>query len=249
MDGNGDVFVEDQPCTAKRQRRKCKRGSLADLMSKEHLPAGPADVHELFNYPEVLVHDAFKKSEWESRLRKLLQDGLIEHSDYSGVSAEREAKRLLFQVLEDNYSFPVPHYFLRACDIDSNCQDVLIQASDLLDGGRSCVFTDIRAQVHPEAQAFCEDVLNKTNCAGGDDKEAAEAANQEIFDYLMQNGEKAVSEDSLACAHVPWDSCLHHLLCFVSARGSKDDIFKHVKKPIVFGIGMIESASSFLPFQ
>eukprot|EP00435_Cladocopium_sp_Y103_P047823 s241_g14.t1 len=202
MDGDADVFAEDKPCAAKRQRRKCKRGSLADLKSKEHLPAGPADVHELFNYPEVLVHDAFKKRQWETRFRQLLQDGLIEHSDYSGVSAEREAKRLLFQVLEDNYNFPVSHCFLRACDIDSNCQDVLIQASDLLDGGRSCVFTDIRAQVHPEAQAHCEDVLKTINSAAADDMEASQAANQEIFDYLMQNGEKAVSKDSLACPHM-----------------------------------------------
>lgn len=173
--------------------RRRKRGSLGDLLSKSHLPPGPDSLKELFNYPVNLVADAFKVSERKDRCLSLLRDGVAEHSDYSGISAEREAKRLLFQVLEEDYDLSVPHEVTKACDIDPDCQDVLIQASDILDNGRSCVFTDIRCQVHPEVQAFCEDALVKADGS----QEGQQAVYQKIWDHLLlpETGALAVHED------------------------------------------------------
>ena len=48
----------------------------------------------------------------------LLSEGLIEHSDYSGILAEREAKRLLFQVLDEDCGLCIPYQFTKSCDID-----------------------------------------------------------------------------------------------------------------------------------
>ena len=177
-------------------KRKCKRGSLADLISKSHLPPGPANFEELMNYPVDLVDDAFKSNERKQRCMSLLREGLIEHSDYSGISAEREAKRLLFQVLHEEYGLSVPHHFIKSCDIDPDCQAVLVHASDTLDEQRSCVFKDIREQIHPVAQAFCEEVLAS---ADPDSIDLLEAAYKKIFQYLLatENGAFAVNEDCM----------------------------------------------------
>ena len=135
------------------------------------------------NYPVDLVDDAFKSNERKQRCMSLLREGLIEHSDYSGISAEREAKRLLFQVI-------------KSCDIDPDCQAALVHASDTLDEQRSCVFKDIREQIHPVAQAFCEEALAS---ADPDSIDLLDAAHKKIFQYLLatENGAFAVNEDCM----------------------------------------------------
>ena len=187
-----DFDADEQPSKPKRQRR-VKRGSLADRLARSHLKPGPASVEDLFNYPVELVAAVFQDAERGRRLRELLADGLIEHSDYSGVSAEREAKRLLIQVLAEDHHFKVSRYFIKACDIDEECQKVLVHTSDHLDEGRSCVFTDIREQIHPEAQAFCSDVIAKAKEAGTEAEFLS--AHSDILHYLLQNSSWIVNQD------------------------------------------------------
>ena len=182
------MFQPSQPHTKGRENAKVP-------FSKSHLPPGPANFEELVNYPVDLVDDAFKSNERKQRCMSLLREGLIEHSDYSGISAEREAKRLLFQVLHEDYGLSVPHNFIKSCDIDPDCQAVLVHTSDTLDEQRSCVFKDIREQIHPVAQAFCEEALAS---ADPDSIDLFEAAYKKIFQYLLatENGAFAVNEEA-----------------------------------------------------
>ena len=194
-DALGGDGTDVSAISATRQgKRKCKRGSLADLLSKSHLPPGPSNLEQLMNYPADLVADAFRDNERKQCCMCLLQEGLIEHSDYSGISAEREAKRLLLQVLHEDYGFSIQHHFVKSCDIDPECQAVLVHASDTLDESRSCVFKDIREQIHPVAQAFCEETLANVD---PDSTDELEAAYRQIWQYLLttENGASAVSKD------------------------------------------------------
>lgn len=200
MVGDGDCFAPNggvEKMTKMTSKKKRKRGSLADRLAHSHLQPGPDSVENLFNYPVELVETIFQDAKRETRLRELLADGLVEHSDYSGISAEREAKRLLIQVLAEEHNFQVPHHVSKACDIDKDCQQVLVEASTVLDEGRSCVFTDIREQIHPEAQAFCSDVIAKAQADVGVDPTCLESAYSKIFQYLLQNSSWAVNQDRL----------------------------------------------------
>ena len=171
-------------------RKRLKRGSLAERFAKQSLPKGPASPAQLFNYPQELVRSVFANSAYADRCMKLLAKGVAEHSDYSGVCAERECRRLLFQVLYQDFGVSFPQVVTRTCDIDKTCQEVLVHLSESQDSSRSCVFTDIRTQIHPEAQAFCSQLVPDENAS----KEECEASFKSIWDYLMENADWAVTE-------------------------------------------------------
>ena len=174
-----------------KKRRRWKRGSLMDTLSKYHLPRGAETFEELFNFPVTLLQAAFSQPEWEERCKSLLQRGVVEHSDYSGVFAERESKRLLFQALREEQSFFVPHMVTKTCDNDEVCQSVLIHASQVMDEQCSCVFTDIRSQIHPEAQEWCTAALPNPT----DPLQTCENAYTDIANFLLENSAWVVDQD------------------------------------------------------
>ena len=136
-------------------KRKHRHGSLPDLLSRRSLPAGPASVQELFNYPVDIVRVLFQDAERAQRCKRLLKDGIVEHSDYSGIGAERECKRLLLQVLNEDCCFRMDYVYRKSCDIDPRCREVLTHMSHALDEGESCVFCDITHQLVKEGQDWC----------------------------------------------------------------------------------------------
>ena len=175
------------------RRKRVKRGSLAERVCQQSLPKGPASVAELFDYPSGLLQSVFANSTFADRCVKLLSKGVAEHSDYSGVCAERESKRLLCQALGEDFGIHVPHVVTKTCDIDRICQQVLVHLSESQDSRGSCVFSDIRTQIHPEAQAYCSQHLPNDRAT----KEQSEASFKLIWDYLMANASWAVSQVGL----------------------------------------------------
>ena len=127
----------------------------------------------------------------------LLQDGLIENSDYSGIAAERESKRPLTQVLREDYNFNAPAWHTRACDIDRNCQQVLCKMSVRVDNSTCCVLTDIRQQVHTEAQSWCAaiDPASPANTHESFSLEEMKDRYNKIREYCLKNLSWAVNQD------------------------------------------------------
>ncbi len=195
MFDDDDWFVEGE--LKQGLKRKWKKGSILDIVSKQHLPKGPGTAEELFNYPESILKDAFVHGAWQDRCKALLSRGVVEHSDYSGVFAEREAKRLLFEALRDHCAVRVPHMVTKTCDSDLLCQDVLLHSSSIQDDFWSCVFTDIRSRIHPDAQAWCDAALPKCD----DPLETRQHAYDTIISWLLENSNWAVDQDSMLRHH------------------------------------------------
>jgi len=209
-----DPLNPDSETNAKRKR--WKKGSVLDVLAKMRLPQGPQSVKELFNYPEQLVQAAFSKPEWQDRCVDLLRWGVVEHSDYSGIFAEREAKRLLFMALGQCKGIHVPHMVRKTCDIDPSSQRVLLHMSEVLDAGESCVFADIRAQLHPEAQEWCLAASPKPE----DSIKAKEDAYQAMADFLLENGHWAVDQDCcLGLDLFAWSQSMLHKVEIWSCTG------------------------------
>ena len=175
------------------KRRKHRQGSLLDQAARADLAPGPATLAEMFNFPSDLVRTCFAAPQFEDRCRRLLQHGIVEHSDYSGIHAEREAKRLLLQTLLEECDMNVPHIVSKTCDIDSHAQTVLLEASRELDGGESCVFPDVHCQIPAEAQAYIQALQPQPE----DSKEVKRAAHEAVRRWLLDNASAVVNQDSL----------------------------------------------------
>ena len=174
--------------------KRYRHGSLADLVSRRSLPPGPRDLGELLNYPQSVVQVLFSDANRAHRCLTLLSQGLTDHSDYSGIAAEREAKRLLLQVLAEQYSVSVDCEYTKSCDIDPCCQQVLCHMSACLDNNASCVFSDIRDQIPEEGRAFCSELEPNP----GDtwlSREEVEQHYGDIKAFLLKNSDWLVSED------------------------------------------------------
>ena len=186
------------------RKRKYRQGSLLDQAARADLPPGPATLQEMFNFPTDLVQSCFSAPEFQERCRRLLEHGIIEHSDYSGVHAEREAKRLLLQALMEDHNMNVPHLVTKTCDIDEEAQRVLLEASQQLDGCASCVFTDVHCQISPSAQAYVKMLQPQAR----DSKEVKRAAYEDMQRWLLENGSDVVDQDCLLHRFQSFSLCL-----------------------------------------
>ena len=189
MDSQGQGLEEEWqllPAIARSsgRRRRYRHGSLADLSARSSLPPGPASLEEMFDYPIDITQVLFSIPAFSARCRALLQHGIVEHSDYSGIGAEREAKRLLLQVFDEIYGWHVPHVFRKSCDRDFHCLDILKHASHAWDEGSSCVFSDIMHQLVPDAQAWCSAAMQGTPT---ESPESHLRVNSEIRHFLLNN--------------------------------------------------------------
>ena len=172
-------------------KKKRKQGSVSDQLAQLHLPPGPSSLAELLEYPKQHVQTIAREPELLQRVCTLLQRGIVHSSDYSGMLAEREGLRLLAQGLHDEVGVSVPYQFCRACDIDKECQALLVHSSRHQDDGCSCVFQDIREQIHPHAQAWCQACVPSENRS----KECFAAAFESMDAFLAANGDWAVDQD------------------------------------------------------
>ena len=175
----------------KAKRRKVRQGSLEDVLASQHLPPGPASLHELLCFPEDMLACVFADDKFKSSVMRLLEGGIIETSDYSGVCAAREATRLLLQAILAHTGQEIPCRVRRMCDVDKTSQHVLLHLSRTQDSGEACVFPDIRQQLHLSAQKFLE------SCAPAPGASSLERMQcyEEMSQWLDENGSWAVCQD------------------------------------------------------
>ncbi|CAE7253113.1 unnamed protein product [Symbiodinium necroappetens] len=172
-------------------KRRYKQGSLADHLSTLHCQAGPGNLFELFDFPKEHVRTMSKHPELLARACQLLEHGIVHSSDYAGMLAEREGMRLLLQALHEEASCSGSYTFTRACDIDRDCQQLLLHSAQTQDQGQSCIFLDICQQIHPTAQAWCQACLPKAE----DSSESCAAAYDSMDEFLRANGSWAVDQE------------------------------------------------------
>ncbi|CAE7251503.1 unnamed protein product [Symbiodinium sp. CCMP2456] len=195
--------LDKSPLKGKRYRH----GSLADLVSRRNLPPGPKDLGELVSYPQDVLRVLFSDADRAHRCISLLSKGLTDHSDYSGIAAEREAKRLLLQVLAEQYCVSVDYEYKKSCDIDPCCQQVLCHMSACLDNNESCVFADIRDQIPEEGRTFCEE-LEPSPTDTWLSREDVEKHYGDIKAFLLKSSDWLVNEDHRAYCLVHDKHCV-----------------------------------------
>ena len=160
-------------------------GSLEHRASQSCLPAGPSNVQELMEWPLSVVRMAFERPGWEARRRALLEPGIWEASDYSGVFAEHEARRLLFQAISILSGWaPRQHVSGRVCDSDENVQKLLLHMSKSESGGNMCVMPDINGMVAPLAQGVQDALAPDDSCT---DRESFIEGYKEMERWLVEN--------------------------------------------------------------
>ena len=188
------------------KRRKVRQGSLEDVLASQYLPSGPSSLHELLCFPEDMLARVFANDQFKSNVMRLLEGGMIETSDYSGVCAAREATRLLLQAIHAHTGQEILCRVRRMCDLDKTAQHVLLHISRTQDAGEACVFPDIRQQLHLAAQEFLESCAPPAGATVLERRQCYEQMSQ----WLDENGSWAVCQDrksnSKQVAHV-FSSC------------------------------------------
>ena len=185
----GILANEGVPVLASRKR--CRQGSLADDISQNMWPAGPACLDELFSYPEQHLETIAQKPELMSRLSHLVQHGVVHSSDCARMLAEREGLRLVLQAVQERTGSHIPYRFARACDLDQECQRFLWHSAQVQDNGQSCLFADIRCQIHVHAQDWCASCVPDAGSSPGDKVKSYRM----MDDFLRANGSWAVDQD------------------------------------------------------
>eukprot|EP00971_Amphidinium_carterae_P181959 3610749-Amphidinium_carterae.1 len=121
-----------------------KIGGNQWLTTMSSLPAGPKNLTEMMQWPQVLQESLFVGKEGKERLARLhqlaVQSELQFNTDFSGVGCFEFGVRMMFQAL----SLPEPALY-RACDKDPVCQDILVAL------GAEHVFTDLMDRLPGEA--------------------------------------------------------------------------------------------------
>ena len=109
-------------------------GSAKYHVRSEHLPKGPANIDEIARWPYLMVYDYFSGeagARRASRVRNLLQHGLIVHSDCSGKLTP-EATLLLFEAGMKQNGLDLPRdwlVFYRANELSPQCREIIAGCS------------------------------------------------------------------------------------------------------------------------
>ena len=157
------------PCCSVESHKKCKGAktwlclSDDDFTATPLLPPGPASYAELSNWPTDLLHRACDAHGLAvARMRELFRHGLDCNSDYSGYDCPRETLTQLFRAFTSADFFACQHSpslrFTRSCDNADLPLRVLLHWAQVVDGGDSCVNSDIEGCLTDDAK----DHLDKT---------------------------------------------------------------------------------------
>ena len=118
---------------------------------------GPPDARGLFQWPAAVVQslDEAERATFQS----ILAEKVVIYSDYSGMDSYRHALDQVQIAYHDSFPGAWPAgamSFVRACDRDQTCQQILMTASKELDQGRSCVFNNILDRLDEVAKQLFE---------------------------------------------------------------------------------------------
>ena len=142
------------------RKRKSSWDSPLSQEKRSRLPLGPRTLEEVFDWPTMNAK-SLRDADPEAfcRLQAMFARGLSVVSDYSGYFSEMEALvrswagvQKLVNDGEDQDKLECPFEFRRACDCREGPQEVLIEISKQICGGRMCVFQNLMDRLHPTAR-------------------------------------------------------------------------------------------------
>lgn len=149
----------------------------------DEAPDGPATGPDL-GYWDQQFADVVAGSSMAPRIEKLLRNGALAVTDYSGFDSPKEGFRIFLPRLADlmGTKFGEVHW-VRSCDWGALQQKVLTQQSHLLHDGAACVFADINERVDPVAAGWCDEMAP----VKGLQPDAATKRNEAIEEFLAEN--------------------------------------------------------------
>lgn len=158
------------------------------------LPTGPASYEELRDWPLDLLHRACRASEPAvNRMRDFVWHGLSCNSDYSGYDCPREMLTQLFKGFTHADFFACQHSpslrFSRSCDNADLPFQVLLYLAEVIDGGDSCVMTDIEGCLTQDAKDHLDKIAERANkiLTSTEKKAALKEAFEEMQAWLILN--------------------------------------------------------------
>ena len=197
---------------------------------------GPASLEKLCLWDEFYASRCEEMSVMGDRIMKNLRRGVFIATDFSGFDAPRECFRIMTQALAKK---PLPVHFVRSCDWDTVPKKTLMLQSDLLDGGSSCVFSNIMDRLQPDVQEWVKEA-GPTKAMS---PEEARQANQLVEQFLGQAGEVLFSADGLCYCDMHRQRCPSRL--WPVLQSMKDDQTGAAASSAC-GMSMHDSSSSSL---
>ena len=188
------------PTVARQTSRRPKRMKSDDvelLYSRRNVPAGPTTVRELFQWPATVLEQIATRPGCKDRMLRNMVNGVLNTTDYSGVDCPREICYQLGAAMQKIWNIHPSMRFLRSCDNGVIQQKVLTWISNELDGGKSCVFSELES-VLDTATKEVWDAMDSTeehrSSKDPDVREATVAAYQDIKAVLYQNRKRLFKE-------------------------------------------------------
>lgn len=172
---------------------------------------GPSSAQELFEWPLSYAETIVERPEWLPRLRAALEHGIEISTDYSGCDFIRESLHMISQGIQAFFPDKLPEkplfVFTRSCDNDPIPQKVLIQMATVLDGSKSCVFSDIMDRIPAEVMSFFSEEFQMSKKTT---KEQAAERYEQMLEWLLdpQNAKKAFPVTATSPCLVHGGRCL-----------------------------------------
>ena len=148
--------VQVQKVGKRRQNGNLKMGSASWLSSMHRFRSGPTTIEELYKW-HLSMADHLSHPDTPGTLANaidMLRHGLEKYSDFSGVRFDCEAFTLLYESLEEHLSPYKKSWSLEkfavhthSCDISQPCVNTLIELSDEMDQGCSCVTRGVESRI------------------------------------------------------------------------------------------------------
>ena len=166
---------------------------------------GPGSLEQLCLWDECYASRFQEMSLMGNRLMHNLKRGTFIATDFSGFDAPRECFRIMTQALSKEFRTeqPLPVYCVRSCDWAPVPKKTLILQSDLLDGGSSCVFSNIMDRLQPDVR----DWVQEAGPTKAMSIEEAKQANELVEQFLGQPGEVLFSADGLCYCEMHRQRC------------------------------------------
>ena len=200
------------PTVARQTSRRPKRMKSDDvelLYSRRNVPAGPTTVRELFQWPATVLEQIATRPGCKDRMLRNIVNGVLNTTDYSGVDCPREICYQLGAAMQKIWNIHPSMRFLRSCDNGVIQQKVLTWISNELDGGKSCVFSELESVLDTatkEVLDAMEPTEEHRSSNDPDVREATVAAYQDIKAVLYQNRKRLFKSTAEAY-------CIQHQDC------------------------------------
>ena len=178
------LFCNDATSPTPPKRAKlARKGGLEFRARSSSMPKGPECFEELMEWPSFILKEVVADEERKRRLHQVFRQGLSVTSAYSGMDAPRECLTQVAEAMRIFCEFWPRIEYVHSCDIAELPQKVLRWIAENVDGGQSCVFSDLEDRLPEDAREHLQALAPAENA----DKETKAAAYLQMWDYLRDH--------------------------------------------------------------